>query len=1206
MRKWTGCDGLLLKKFEVFGFKSFADKTELEFSPGINAIVGPNGSGKSNLSDAIRWALGEQSIRNLRGAKMEDVIFSGTTLRRPLGIAEVSLTFDNYDALLPLDYGEVTVTRRVFRSGESEYFINKTHCRLKDLQELLAGTGLGRESMAVIGQNKIDEILNSKPEERRLIFEEVIGIARYKQRRKDAIRKMEDTEQNLTRVRDIIAEIETQLEPLRESAEKTSRYNKLYTQYVQCKTTLFINRYDVAQGQLTRLTVEEKKALDASIAASTQTSVAESERELLGAELSNTDEQLLYYDRVLAAGSLSLQKADGRIQVGRERMEHILQRQGQLAAEETQLSQRRDLLLGTLAECEQKLSALRAEEEVAAAEVDTSAVLLEKQNESIKTLQHKIHEARDLVFDQLQDVVDERNNLRQAEREIEMLGNQRIRLMRELDSLSAEYQAAGDLRKEKETEYQSYMLQSEKLSRLQITLAKERETLETDLRQHQQREKEATNRYQECMSKRKVLASMQSAYEGFSFGSRSVLRSTQPWRTGILGAVAQLLSVPDPYVVAIETSLGAAMQNIVAEDEKTAKAAVNFLKEGRLGRATFLPLESIRAQGPRDFELLAAASPDAVGMAASLVETEPRFKVLKEMMLGRTIVAKDLDSALRLSRNSGQRLRIVTLEGELINPGGAITGGRSSQKEQGFLSRQNEIDELGREVTKAEKQMETIAGNIRQSSEEIAGHEQKLTEVRHEQSQAELQKNDIERGLIRWCQDEERLRLAVDTCRQEIKQRESQTLQQTQLAEATSERLESLREREAENKEKIDDWQAELVQTQSERDIQDKIVTELRIRQNDFRHRRENAVADQSRQADEKNRIDRQWQTLRTEAATVAGQQSETDRELQDVLFEREDLIGKNERYRAFRNELYAEKTRMLADAQKLDRTLRDLKRRCHELEETLHSVRLDFTKCEFEVKNCRDQIEGQYNVSLEEAARTRIDAPVAEIEAQARKCETEIQEIGPVNPAAVEEYRRTADRYEFMQSQSVDLETAAASLRQIIADIDRTMAERFAVGFAEINAHFADIFVRLFGGGSATLELSASENILESGVEIFVQPPGKRRQNLALLSGGERALTVISILFSFLAYRPAPFCVIDEIDSALDEANVRRFSEFLTTYSKRSQFIVVTHRKGTMEAADILHGVTMEDSGVSRLVSVKFLEDGKQIEEGRMMRGTN
>ena len=367
---------MLLKKFEVFGFKSFADKTELEFSPGINAIVGPNGSGKSNISDAIRWALGEQSIRTLRGAKMEDVIFAGTTHRKPLGVAEVSLTFDNYDALLPLDYGEVTVTRRVFRSGESEYLINKSQCRLKDLHELLAGTGLGRESMAVIGQNKIDEILNSKPEERRLLFEEVIGIARFKQRRKDAVRKMDDTEQNLTRVRDIIAEIESQLDPLKASADKTNRYNRLYAQFVQCKTTLYINRYDTAQTQLTALAANEKKALDAAIAAMTQTSVAESERELVGAELSNADEQLLYYDRILAASSLTLQKTDGQIQVGRERLEHIGQRREKLIGEKNALTARLEFLDGSLSECREKLAVLQAEEAAATRELNEAAALL--------------------------------------------------------------------------------------------------------------------------------------------------------------------------------------------------------------------------------------------------------------------------------------------------------------------------------------------------------------------------------------------------------------------------------------------------------------------------------------------------------------------------------------------------------------------------------------------------------------------------------------------------------------------------------------------------------------------------------------------------------------------------------------------------------------------------------------------------------------
>ncbi len=1197
---------MLLKKFEVFGFKSFADKTELEFSPGINAIVGPNGSGKSNISDAIRWALGEQSIRTLRGAKMEDVIFAGTTQRRPLGVAEVSLTFDNYDALLPLDYGEVTVTRRVFRSGESEYMINKTPCRLKDLHELLAGTGLGRESMAVIGQNKIDEILNSKPEERRLLFEEVIGIARYKQRRKDAVRKMDDTEQNLTRVRDIIAEIESQLEPLKESAAKTNQYNRLYAQYVQCKTTLYVNRYDVAQQQLTVLATEEKKALDAAIAAMTQTSVAESERELFGAELANTDEQLLYYDRVLAASNLSLQKTDGQIQVGRERLEHIGQRQEKLISEKDTLSTRLEFLAGSLSECKEQLVILQNEEAEATVELNEAATRLDQQTQLIKSLQQQIHETRDLVFDQLQEVVDERNNLRQAEREIETLNQQKNRLTREMESLSAEYQAAWDLRRNKEVELQQQATLLQTLVRQQEVLLREKETLQTELRKRQQREQQLTNQRQEYLSKRKVLASMQSAYEGFSFGSRSVLRSTEPWKKGVLGAVAQLLTVPDAYVTAIETTLGQSLQNIVTEDEQTAKAAVNFLKEGRLGRATFLPLQSIRAQAPREHDVAAAVSAGAIGLASSLVQTEPRYKVLVEMMLGRTVVATDLDSAMRIAKNSGQRIRVVTLDGELINPGGAITGGRSSQKEQGFLSRQNEIDELTRNIGQAEAAMEQAAVEISQATEALAKQEASIQQNSVEQSQSELQRADTDRGLVRWRQDEQRLKLAVETCRQELEQGEVRARQQIALVDQTKTRLESLREREAQNKGKIDEWQASLAQTQTERDLQDQCVTELRIRQNDLSHRRENAVADQNRQAEEKARHDTHWALLHTELAAVAGQTEQTTDELNNALLEREQLLKKTENYRAFRAELYTAKTNLQVEVQKLDRSLRDLKRRCHDLEEKAHSLRLDSAKFEYELKHCREQIETQYNMTLEDAHKNRIDAPIAEIEAEAGRCDAAIQEIGPVNPAAVEEYRRAADRYDFMLSQATDLETAAASLRQIIADIDRTMAERFAEGFAAINAHFADIFVRLFGGGSAVLELSQSDNILESGVEIFVQPPGKRRQNLALLSGGERALTVISILFSFLAYRPAPFCVIDEIDSALDESNVRRFSEFLGEYSKHSQFIVVTHRKGTMEAADILHGVTMEDSGVSRLVSVKFLEDGKTMEEGRMMRGTN
>ena len=1195
---------MLLKKFEVFGFKSFADKTELEFSPGINAIVGPNGSGKSNISDAIRWALGEQSIRNLRGNKLEDVIFAGTTQRRPLGLAEVSLTFDNYDALLPLDFGEVTVTRRVYRSGESEYFINKSHCRLKDLHELLAGTGLGRESMAVIGQNKIDEILNSKPEDRRLLFEEVIGIARYKQRRKDAMRKMEDTEQNLTRVRDIIAEIESQLGPLQESAEKTMRYNKVHAEWIKCKTTLFINRYEDAQKHLTRLADEQSKAMDAAILAMTQISLAETEREFLGAELGHADEQLVYYDRVLAASNLSLQKTDSRILVARERMEHIQQRQKQLVGDEERLSQRREFLSGSLSDCQEKLADIESAASAAKTELDIEARRLEDCNESLWVLQQQLAEARDLVFEHVQAVVDEKNNLRQSEREIEALTQQQKRFERECESLTEEYANACSLREEKEREYAAHAQEWDDLAQEQALLGKEKQTMEARLRQRQQDEKTAMGRRQEALSKRKVLASMQSAYEGFSFGSRNVLKSTQPWRAGILGAVAELLSVPEKYVTAIETALGNALQNIVTEDEATAKSAVNFLKEGKLGRATFLPLQSIRAHGAREFELTAATAAGSLGLASTLVGAEPRFQVLREMLLGRTVVATDLDSAMRIARNSGQRVRIVTLDGELISPGGAITGGRTTQREQGYLTRQNDLEELAREIAQAEAQIAEITGAISNLSEQVSTAERRIQAARQAQAQAMLQKSDIERGLVRWRQDETRLRAALDTCREEIRLCGESAAQQIRLAGEIRILVESLKNRETENRNNIDAWQAEMQQSQLERDEQDKKVTELRIRQNDFQHRLENAVADHKRQHEENRIIEEQWQRLQAETAATGKQHGETERDLRDAMADKAELLQKTERYKECRTEIYAEKTRVLSDTQRMDRNLRELKKKSHDLEETLHSVQLDFAKYDFELKYCQEQIETQYESTLEAAARDRLDLPVQEIEKQARRHEQEIQVIGPVNPTAVEEYRRAADRHDFMRAQAEDLAKAADSLRQIIADLDQTMAEKFEAGFAAINAHFSDIFVRLFGGGSATLELSPADSILESGVEIYVQPPGKRRQNLALLSGGERALTVISILFSFLAFRPAPFCVVDEIDSALDEANVRRFSEFLTEYAKKSQFIVVTHRKGTMEAADILHGVTMEDSGVSKLVSVKFLEGGKEKEEGRMMRG--
>lgn len=1197
---------MLLKKFEVFGFKSFADRTQLEFNPGINAIVGPNGSGKSNLSDAIRWALGEQSIRSLRGTKLEDVIFSGSAQRRPLSIAEVSLTFDNYDSLLPLDFGEVTITRRVYRSGESEYSINKTPCRLKDLQELLAGTGLGRETMALIGQNNIEEILNCKPEERRLLFEEVIGIARYKTRRKEAARKMEDTEHNLTRVRDLMAEIETTLEPLRESAEKTAVYNKLYGRYVQCRSTVLYHRYNRNAERLSRIEQEELRASDLLISAATQTSLSECEREILAAEVMHLDEQLLFFDRAAATNRLMAEKEEGRQRLAQERLLHIDQQKARIEEERNVIKQNEEQFGLILNSSQEKLDDSVRNEELLQTDFLNLTAQYDERRKYMEALRDKASNARTMVFDRLQAVVDERNRLRDIEKEIESIEQRLQRLNHQHQETKNEHQRHSSTIEryiERLSLHQNEKQRVLNEARENILERERKQQLITHLRQ---KEREDGQKLQEAVSRNKILSNMQESYEGFSQGSRSVLKSNENWSSGIIGPVAGLLSVPEKYVIAVETALGAALQFIVTKDEATSKAAIDFLKQRRGGRATFLPLSSIKPPQSRDYETAATGAPGVLGLASHLVQVDEAYKIVVEMLLGRTVVATDMDAALRVARNSGQRLRIVTLDGELINPGGAITGGKTMQKEQGFLGRQAELQELVQNIIILKKNAEANVRELAEAEEQLNRTVRHEHELRDELSKIEVLSVETEGQLNRSRQDELRLGQMLENFQIEMHTSHEEVQKYRDLSLSLTQSLETLKMAEEENKSNLSAWQKELEGLEAEKSEFEKRLTDLRLALNDRRHQRQALQDEIHRMKQEQARLTNASIQLNKELVSMTSQEAIAKADLTDSYEEKEALDTKSRRLSLERESCFSCKARFVSDIQRLDRILRDLRKKVRDAEEALQGLRLEKTSCAYEVKACVDQIRTQYGLELDTVKNMLLEGSESELEEEASRCDEQIRELGPINPVAIEEYRRSLDRYEFLQTQADDLSGAADSLRLMILDIDRTMAAKLQEGFAAIHAHFADIFSRLFGGGHASLELTHPEQVLESGIEILVQPPGKRRQNLALLSGGERALTVISLLFAFLAYRPAPFCVIDEIDSALDESNVRRFSEFLREYSRHSQFIVVTHRRGTMEAADILHGVTMEDSGVSRLVSVKFLNDSFDSDQRRAMHGAS
>ena len=1182
---------MLLRRLEAYGFKSFADKTEIEFGPGITVVVGPNGSGKSNISDAIRWVLGEQSIRTLRGTKMEDVIFAGSSGRRPLGIAEVSLTFDNSDGTLPLDFNEVIITRRVFRSGDSEYFINKALCRLKDIYELLADTGLGRDAMSVIGQNKVDEILNSKPEERRLLFEESAGITKYKQRKKEALRKLEETTQNLIRVSDITNEIEVQLVPLAESAERTTKYNKLHAESTACQVTLLLNMLEKSEKMVESATLQTSHLTEQEVTISAAISIKDTEKIELTTQLIQVDEQLTTYTHSMNKADTELERIQGKIGVLKERITY-----GQRSQERTRDEQ--DRIKKQKNEIEQKMSAVH---EVIAGKqtitenlnvlLDDKNLLFQKIVTDIGQAQQQLGDNQEKTFKYLHEIVGERNKVITAERDLS-------RMQIRQSNFNQEYQDYVKELSHTEAAYNTILAEQQVVKNTLAELHNQNKDLiisKQASEQHQQHilreERQVATGVNELNSRLKILSNMQNEYEGFARGIKSVLKSDAPWHNGICGAVAQILTVPDKYVTAIEIALGGALQHVIAVNAEIAKQAMFFLKTKNMGRATFLPLDTIKPLKPRDGERVASRSPGALGFAADLVSSEPRYRSVIEYLLGRTIIAENIDSALKIAKEQGFSVKIVTLEGELLNPGGSMTGGSTNKRDSSFLSRSNtiatttlKVEELKSTLMSVQEQAQIVKGQLLDIEQEITIMQQKRqhTEVRQAEIAVHAEKMQL---------DIKRINVGINTIKTSKADCIQEEKQLTEILANSQIIIAQLENRDSEHQQLLTLCQQKFEELQETKEILQASITDVKIKLTAAQQEITGIIANLQQYEQSKQLIQSQLEHLQVENNELTTQILEASQELVGAKEQHTNLAQEKINLEQHSKAQYVIKLNILSTLQQHEKEMKDLRRKSSELQTRLHEIELLATKYSYEVTNCLEKLTQHFSLTRDEAQHLCRAGSMENLTKLVRELEREIAALGPVNHAALDEYTNLKARYDFLQKQSEDLINAKDYLASIITDIDKTMSVKFTAAFTKINEYFSDIFVRLFGGGSAQLKLVDPDNMLSTGIEIIVQPPGKKLQNLILLSGGERTLTVIALLFAILTYRPAPFIVVDEIDASLDEANVNRLSEFLQDYAKHTQFIVVTHRKGTMEVATIIYGVTMEQSGVSRLISVKLMD---------------
>lgn len=1182
-----------LLKMELKGFKSFADKTTLTFDKGITAIVGPNGSGKSNISDAVRWVMGEQNVRNLRGQKAEDIIFSGTQTRRPQGAAEVSLYFDNSDRALDTDFTEVVVTRRLLRSGDSEYYINKRACRLKDIHHLFADTGIGQDSMAVIGQNRVDRILNSKPEERRVIFEEVAGISRFKGRKAEGLKKIAETERNLERIGDLQAALEAELEPLSQEAEKLKTFRQLDSERRAYEGTVALQELENSE----RLWQKEKQRQEAAASeekeAQAEVTKAEKKQQELAAAQEKDDETLRSLDEAALAVHHEL---DSLVQ----RREAALLRQQELAEsqkrQEAEQAQRQERLAHWQAEEKELLTQQeqkQSEREAAEQALQLSQSLHDQAAKKAAAAEAAFQEKAAADAKRSQELFSLRRDCEDLHQRLDVNEENLAKALQALEKAAAEKEKR--LRHQKETQVQVQGLEEKKAAQQKHVAALNEKTKQAEAAAKKSQENwRAAQR--ELTAKRErihVLQEMAQDYEGLGKTVKTVLTAQAPWRSGLCGVVGELCQLPKEYAVAIDVALGGAARYIVAETEDTAKAAITFLKKKKAGRATFLPLDTLRVRPPAAEEEKASHENGILGFANTVLTCEEKYQPVFASLLGRILLADTLETGSRVARKYRQRLRIVCLDGTQFNPGGSLTGGSSRKQETSFIGRQVLLESLQEDYAKAKadgKALQEQAEESRSQAEaairERAAADKALADLTLDLQQAGFQAAQAKQAYALWQNQ------------MGVMEKESQRIdaERAQMQAEVVEKEKKLHAREGEPAAAdLARYQTARDQAQQEAAQCQQHLTERQIALAALKEQVRHAKEQISQHGAWKKELDAQADQLEKQQADTKARAAETVALLQALeknITQKKEATAQADRDKTA---FYQARDNARQQARKLSEDLTALRQRQQEWQEKSHAAALQAEKYKGDMQRQEEQLARQ-GLTRAEAEKQSRPGSRKEVQTTLFSLRQQIAALGPVNPAADQAYQNAQEKRDFYSRQCEDLVDSREKLRAVVAEIDAAMASQFSQAFTDIGRHFQQIFSRLFGGGTARLALTDSQHILETGIEIYIQPPGKKQQSLTLLSGGERALTVIALLLAFLAYHPAPFCLVDEVDAALDEANVERMARYLKNYSGATQFIVITHRRKTMEAANTLLGVTMEEKGVSRLLSVKvddFIKEG-------------
>ncbi len=1185
---------MFLKRLDVVGFKSFADRINIEFVPGVTAVVGPNGSGKSNISDAVRWVLGEQSAKSLRGSKMEDIIFAGSDNRKPLNVAEVTLTLDNEDQHIPLEYNEISVTRRVYRSGDSEYLLNKQQCRLKDIVDLFMDSGLGREAYSIIGQGKIEEILSSKAEDRRKIFDEAAGVLKYKTRKQKAEQKLQETQENLNRVEDILYELEGQVEPLKIQASIAKDFleKKEELQQIEVALTVFEIEELHEKWEKQSTLVEELKNKDFALSSKVKNEEASLER--ARADIQALDESIDELQQSLLVASEELEKLEGKREVLKERKKNYHQNKESLKQQIQTLKKKSEELQaasteGTKIFGEQKkeLRSLRSQLKEEENRLSIIELDLEAELERLKSDYFENLNSQASIKNEIRYLSDQQN---QQQFKSSRLDQEHEKYVAERERVTSDKKELLEKAKEAEENIQSHLKQYAGLKQQLEQKEKENEEKQSKLYQ-------AYQFIQQFKSKKEWLESMQDEYQGFMQGVKEVLKAKGTVLQGIEGAVAELISVPADIETAIETALGGSMQHVVTQSEKDAVAAIAFLKKKRYGRATFLPLSVIKGRFISPSEISLVASHSAyVGVASQLVTGDSKYETIIANLLGNIVITKTIEGANEIAKTLRYRYRIVTLEGDVVSAGGSMTGGSVKQKNSSLLGRQRELDTVTGKLEKMEQQTAVIEEQVKDSKTAITELRSQLESFREEGENSRLKEQSVKSRLREIEIEEKNLN---DRLSLYDREKNSYHSEQSTIAERIKELQISLEINVKDAKsleDQIEQLDARKKDQQTSKEEIQQSATALKIK-----------IAEKDQQtANQEEKLER----IQMELREVNDQLKETEQdfwmleeEMNSNSSGEEILDGHIAKKRQDKNSVLQlisqrrqERLTVYQQVEGRDRELKESKRILKQLNDALRTEEVSINRLDVELDNRLTHLREEYELSFEGAKEQfLLTMEAAEARKKVKLIKLAIEELGMVNLGAIEEYERVSQRFDFLTEQRADLVEAKQTLHGVIDEMDEEMKKRFEETFTNIRSHFGQIFKELFGGGRADLSLTNPENLLTTGVDILAQPPGKKLQHLALLSGGERALTAIALLFAILKVRPVPFCILDEVEAALDDANVSRYASYLRTFSNETQFIVVTHRKGTMEEADVLYGVTMQESGVSKLVSVK-LEESRDL----------